>query len=408
MNKKFSIHFYAIEKYQPYDNHSIPPTPTPIKMYAPEELIKRFIDRISLHAYIVRRYAKQNLLNRAVLSESLCQDIANILLNRKFRNSNLKTPNHDTIDLYDDEQSPPVCAQVTIRTDRKKIDETLSNFIEKEYYKNYSEIYFFILGERQTYNNNKYPFRTDGLFNFDPKKHIISVDDMISMARNLSIEELENLVKKTEQYINTEGKVKQTQYGKIFFISATLIAILFYFEMQYRDNFILIPGNNLIEKKINQAKIEGATATTESADFAVVIPFARPSLTKEDAPDGVTNVIALSNSSPLKSKNQDLVFSAGRCRFIGSITWEDKNSLTASASITSLNCVLDNRDTYELQNKSGIEIGFLEPINAPATRRLRLIKEDNVFTLPKEEKYLLRLAQPIQDLEYKGKSVIAW
>ena len=114
---------------------------------------------------------------------------------------------------------------------------------------------------------------------------------------------------------------------------------------------IPVPGQNTIEQQLNLAKMEGVTATIPSTEFAMAIPFARPSLTKEEMPKGFEgNLVALSNASPLRSENQDLVFSPGRCRFLGLVQWSDKPTLRGQASITTISCVLDNGGYYEFGN----------------------------------------------------------
>lgn len=172
---------------------------------------------------------------------------------------------------------------------------------------------------------------------------------------------------------------------------------------------VVVPGRNAIELQLNLAKMEGVTATIPSTEFAVAIPYARPSLTQEETPNGFSgNLVALSNASPLRSENQDLVFAPGKCRFLGQVHWSGKPALRAQASISTISCVLDNDDYYGFGNYEGPDIGFVTPLDQPANKELLLVEEEKVVTLPKDRKYVVRFLTPLRDLQFKGKSVVAW
>lgn len=172
---------------------------------------------------------------------------------------------------------------------------------------------------------------------------------------------------------------------------------------------IMVPGNNTIEKQLNLAKMEGVTASIPSSEFAVAIPFARPALTKgpNALPFGA-NVLGLSNASPLRSENQDIVFAPGKCRFLGTVQWIDQLTLRGEASINSLSCILDNGNHYDLGEFYGPAIGFATPIDQPAMKELQLVEEDKLVTLPRNGKYLVRFFRPLRNLSFKGKSGIIW
>lgn len=170
-----------------------------------------------------------------------------------------------------------------------------------------------------------------------------------------------------------------------------------------------VPGHNAIERQLNRAKMEGVAASSPSTEFAVVIPFARPSLTKEDVPfEFAGNLIALSNASPIRSENQDLVFAPGKCRFLGQVHWSRQPDLLGEASITVLSCVLDNGDSYELGKFEGAEIGFLTPADQPGIKTLSLVEDGESVSLPKDGKYMVRFSSPLRDLPFKGKSIDPW
>ncbi|MGN6083550.1 hypothetical protein [Trinickia sp.] len=175
-----------------------------------------------------------------------------------------------------------------------------------------------------------------------------------------------------------------------------------------RPESVVIPGDNAIEKAINKAKMKGINSTDPSTDFAVAIPFARPSLSKSAETNYNSDIVALSNASALRSSNQDLVFAAGRCRFLGTVSWSGQTSLIGTADITGVSCVMDNRDSYNFSAPDGHSIGYLTPVDQPASREISLAKEGPVVTLPEDGVYLVRFTLPLRSMSFTGKSSIAW
>lgn len=382
-------------------------------MLVADTLIKRFSDRISIHAQSTRSLAAGNMLDQAVLSEGLCRDLASILLQRSFKSTNTHKANGDTIDLHD-QATPPICAQVTIREDREKITSALEAFFAKGYDKKYDSIYFFIIGEKPSYDPKR-PFITKGDFEFDPAEHIIDLPAMIRRAQALSPDEIQKLVDTTEKYISVGSP---TKFSKPLLVAIVTIALTIsgLGALLSRGDFgsgsdskIAIPGNNAIEKQINRAKLEGALITTASTEFATAVPFVFPILVPgSDTVDRHGNIVALSNSSPLRPQNHDIVFDAGRCRFLGFATWPIESALVGRASITMISCVLHNGDAYGLGESAGPEIGFVARLETPADRDLRLVRSRSTTSLVKDDKYIVRFNQPILGMTYKGKSIAPW
>lgn len=170
-----------------------------------------------------------------------------------------------------------------------------------------------------------------------------------------------------------------------------------------------VPGQNAIERQLNRAKMEGVAATAPSTEFAVAIPFARPILTKEEvSPEFAGSLVALSNVSPIRSENQDLVFAPGKCRFLGRVHWSRQSDLLGEASINVISCVLDNGDSYGFGEFEGAAIGFLAPADQPGSKTLSLVEEEKSVSLPKDGRYIVRFSSPIRDLPFKGKSIDTW
>ncbi len=378
-------------------------------MLAADPQIKEFAHLLSLHALSTRAQAGGNMLDQAVLSEGLYRDLASILLQRSFKSTNLFVANGDTIDLHD-QAAPAICAQVTIREDRDKITQTLESFFSRGHDKAYESIYFFIIGEKPAYDPKK-PFITNSGFNFNHKEHIIDLPGMVRLAQALPLEELQKLVATARKHIHVKSQPKFNR-ALLVAVSALVVtitaavALIFWWGV---DEKVIIPGQNSLEKQINRAKLEGASTTISSSEFVTAVPFVVPHLVPgADATEVTGNHVALSNSSPLRPKNQDLVFNAGRCRFLGFATWPTESVLLGNASITTISCVMHNGDAYGLGESGGPVIGFVAKLDSPADRDLPLVRNQGAATLSKDDKYIVRFNQPIQEMVFKGKTETPW
>lgn len=182
-----------------------------------------------------------------------------------------------------------------------------------------------------------------------------------------------------------------------------------YFFSDQRQAVVVVPGHNNIERQINLAKMQGVAQSAPSTEFALAVPFARPSMPRSSpAEEWHGGLVALSNASPLRSSNQDLVFAPGRCRFLGTVQWQDRASLKGQANISLISCVMDNGDAYGFGVADGPAIGFVAPLERPMDRDLSLVEEGRSVTLPLSSQYVVRLLSPLTSVPYKGKSSSVW
>lgn len=169
-----------------------------------------------------------------------------------------------------------------------------------------------------------------------------------------------------------------------------------------------VPGRNTIERQINLAKMQDPQARMPSTEFASAVVFARPSLPRSQVFIRDVGLFAASNASPLRSSNQDLVFTAGKCRFAGHVSVIDSNRLLAEAPISMISCLLDNGDSYGLGTAEGPPIGFLTRAETPTSTQLSLVQEGRLLTLQLDAKYVVRLYQPLKNMPFVGKSAVGW
>ncbi len=376
-------------------------------------LIDRFSDLITHQAQVAKNLARANLLNRAVLAERLCARMAGILLDRQFESTNRLRANQDSYDLRSAKTptQPAICAQVTIREDREKIAETLVTFFKHGHGSRYDSLYIFIIGYKP---DLKKPFTTVGSFKFDAAEHVIDVPDMIRIATALPIGRLRELVETIEEEVVYRRSMRRFLRKMAAPFGAAVIVFLAGVAAAYAMGIAgnpgrAIPGETGIEQAINRAKIEGATLTEASSESVSAVAFAYPVLTPAPEAAGVDGgPFALSNSSPLRPENQDIVFAAGRCRFLGHANWPSEATPSARASISVVSCVQLNGDSYEYGSFDGPEIGYVTTLEHPASRELPVDKSQRAPTLSRDTHYVVRFAPPIHALTPAGKSSQIW
>ncbi|EKL9633689.1 SMEK domain-containing protein [Salmonella enterica] len=165
-----------------------------------EVLLKKLTDLLSTHAYTMKNLTAIGLNDGAVLSEDLYLKIGNNLFGISLTNTNIDKINQDTIDLYDEKES--IAIQVTVRTDKVKIQSTIDNFIKKNHYLKYNKLYFLIIDNGRKEDYYKGTFNTENKFDFNIKNNIFLIRDIIAKARGLDINSLDTLVSNVSEYID--------------------------------------------------------------------------------------------------------------------------------------------------------------------------------------------------------------
>jgi hypothetical protein len=117
----------------------------------------------------------------AVLSENFYAGLINIIYGLNLTNANNFERNSQAIDLHD--INAKICAQVTIRQDRGKYNDTIDVYIKNKLYEKYDTLYIFVLGYKEKLDKD---FNTKGLFLFDHKEHIVSLHELIPKIATLN------------------------------------------------------------------------------------------------------------------------------------------------------------------------------------------------------------------------------
>lgn len=108
-------------------------------------------------------------------------------------NLNRKHKNYPGIDLGDDHDR--VAFQITSTTSLEKIKETLKQFVDKEFYNSFDELYVLVLTKKQaSYSQTAVEKITDGKVSFSTKKHVIDLGDILEEVTKLRIPAQERIL----------------------------------------------------------------------------------------------------------------------------------------------------------------------------------------------------------------------
>ena len=163
-------------------------------MLATDPIYKGIVKRLTHYTANVRTLSKSNLNDQAVLSEGFFVDLLNSVYSYSLQNRNLM-PNSDTLDLAD--VAARVCVQVTVRTDRPKITDTVKSFIDKGYQKHFDTLLFVLIAdERPEFEKFAY---TE--ISFTKTKNIISMAEICSQIAAMSIDHMQRVADIVQKYI---------------------------------------------------------------------------------------------------------------------------------------------------------------------------------------------------------------
>lgn len=170
-----------------------------------------------------------------------------------------------------------------------------------------------------------------------------------------------------------------------------------------------VPGNSEVERRINQAKMEGVAYKTPQSQNFLAKFINRPMLNYANEPEKLGEYdlyAALSSVTPVKPVDQELIFDPGKCRFSGSATEYNVKDKTAKFAIEGLSCVDSNFNYYGIESRN---IGYIMSASNSATKKIPvIIDSDGYIGINPEENVRVMLYEPIRELEYKGKSLLAF
>lgn len=169
-----------------------------------KKIIDDIIEQLTFLKIVINTYTGAGLYDVAIYGEDLFQQLLNLIFNYKLTNANLlEKKNYPAIDLSDKDNG--ICFQITADSSSKKVEKTISEYIDKELYKTYQILKFLIL--KKKVNHSKTSFETQGLFSFDKVNDILYIDDLIIPIRSKTIDDL----KKIQDFLRKEVSSKKKE-----------------------------------------------------------------------------------------------------------------------------------------------------------------------------------------------------
>lgn len=149
---------------------------------------QNIVMKLSVLRFMVKSMSKRGKTDINRDCESFFAEVLNRVYGYDLKNVNIDKLNEAAIDLAD--KSRKLCIQVTATSDSGKIKKTIKTFLKNELYKKYSELQFLMLVDKKNYTTD---FETGGHFNFEHKKHVRDIDDVLEKAESLDLDKLKAL-----------------------------------------------------------------------------------------------------------------------------------------------------------------------------------------------------------------------
>ncbi|MDB5855093.1 MAG: hypothetical protein JWR22_3134 [Herminiimonas sp.] len=164
------------------------PFTTPLKF-------KSILTALSILRYILKSHGQTGTTDAYKNAENFFATILNLTYGFQLHNLNAMKHNYPAIDLGDD--SNRVCFQVTGENSSRKIHDTIKKFFAHGLEAHYDQLKFLILTTKRSYTTT---FTVPASFDFDTKRDVIDVDDILKVIESKPKEVIDSL----HQFIESE------------------------------------------------------------------------------------------------------------------------------------------------------------------------------------------------------------
>ena len=181
------------------------------------------------------------------------------------------------------------------------------------------------------------------------------------------------------------------------------------FLTYFEKSRIEIPGDNIVVKKHNLAKIEGVKYAVPSNAVIIAKVVVLPVLNKMTNPirmDSLGNKLVLVSVSPFKPSQQQTIFDPGQCILFGKATSIDEDKMQANLVIETISCIDSRVEAYELTADAldSNTIGYLARKEDIGNDKIPLSWNDKNLTIDYESNLIVVFDTPISELKCVGKS----
>ena len=223
---------------------------------------ERITELFGVFAYQAKAYSASGKTDFNKVSE----DVLVPLFRQIFNFSDLKNLNSTVkkdfpaIDLADDEAK--IAFQITATSDSQKIKDTLKTFVEKELYKKYPRLVFYIITERK----DSYPEKTftdliQGNFEFNTNTDIIDYRDLVKLCNTFQINEASKIKRILEANfgLSDYSVFNETQKERNESVTLNLIELFFPKELYIAD--LVIDRDEIVKNSLGALKMNDPTRT---------------------------------------------------------------------------------------------------------------------------------------------------
>lgn len=153
-----------------------------------EEMLRTVTDSLKWLVFKLDGRSVARLYDLHVVSEDTVRDLLNIVRGLRLENLNKNGINFPAVDLGD--KTRKVSFQVTTEKEARKLQDSLDTFHGHNLDADYDHLFFLILGKKQ----KKYSTVKSPRIVFNPKEHVLDIDDLIREACALPDAQLVNVV----------------------------------------------------------------------------------------------------------------------------------------------------------------------------------------------------------------------
>lgn len=149
---------------------------------------ERITELLGTFAYQAKAHSAASRTDFNKVSEDVLVPLFRLIYNLPdLKNLNAVKKDFPAIDLAD--QTAKVAFQITATADSQKIKDTLETFVDKELYKDYSRLVFYIITEKK----NSYPEKTfadivKGKFDFKIDRDILDYSDLVKTCHDFQLD----------------------------------------------------------------------------------------------------------------------------------------------------------------------------------------------------------------------------
>lgn len=160
-----------------------------------EQLIKHIASQLSQFQSELKLNNAASLFDANHTAEDFICGLLNLVYGSKLENENHRQKNSPAVDLTDSQNR--VAVQVTSDSSRDKIQATIDRFIDHSLYRDYDQLFIFLLSNRINYQK---PFETGGYFLFSHKENISDIGALMQKISTLDTKKL----KEIDSYLGAE------------------------------------------------------------------------------------------------------------------------------------------------------------------------------------------------------------